>query len=146
MRWSDLVRPEQNLPEGKSIETEASIFRNATICDKKVAENMTMYGITFGSQKHLPSRVMKNIIEIEKSQDGNDKFWFPETHVPLHLIREYEGIVSKDLLPLIEEPLNLLPKRRRQLDLTDIMLYLEYKIDNKHIRTCCSCQVEVSLR
>lgn len=143
VRWNDLVHPEQNVLDGKSVETEASAFRNAVICSKKVAESKVTYGVAFGSQKHLPSRVMKSIIEIEQSQDGQDKFWFPENRVPLYLIKEYEGSASEVPLPSIQEPFNLftkLPKNRLKAPHRDIFFYLTCKRDNLEICTCISCQ------
>lgn len=149
VRWGDLVRPEQNLSDAKSLETEASAFRNAIICDKKVVENKIRYGIAFGSQKHLPSRVMKNIIEIEQDQDGKDKFWFPETRIPLYLIKEYEGGLSKAVFPSMKEHFNLFLKlRKRQFKgrHKDTFFYLQCKRDNMDMRSCCSCQIVVILR
>ncbi|RDY08013.1 DDT domain-containing protein PTM, partial [Mucuna pruriens] len=58
IRWSDLIRPEHNLQDGKGQDTEASAFRNANIRDKKIAEGKIFYRVAFGSQKHLPSRSM----------------------------------------------------------------------------------------
>ncbi|KAF3455123.1 hypothetical protein FNV43_RR05571 [Rhamnella rubrinervis] len=148
VRWGDLVRPEQNLPDVKSVETEASAFRNAIICAKKIVENKIRYGIAFGSQKHLPSRVMKNIIEIEQGQDGKDKFWFPETRIPLYLIKEYEGGLSRVFLPSIKEPFTLLPiLHKRKIFHRDTFFYLTCKGENNmDVRSCCSCQVVVILR
>ncbi|KAL0681551.1 hypothetical protein Bca4012_048398 [Brassica carinata] len=79
IRWSELVRPEQNLQDVKGPETEAAVFRNASICDKKIIDSKVRYGVAFGNQKHLPSRVMKNVIEVEKTEDGNEKFWRDNT-------------------------------------------------------------------
>uniref|UniRef100_A0A5B6ZD09 DDT domain-containing protein PTM n=1 Tax=Davidia involucrata TaxID=16924 RepID=A0A5B6ZD09_DAVIN len=148
VRWSDLVRPEQNLQDGKGPETEASAFRNAFICDKKIVEGKITYGVAFGNQKHLPSRVMKNIIEVEQSQDGKDKYWFSEMRIPLYLIKEYEEKVEKTLLPLADKPMNLLSKlQRRQLKASrkDIFTYLSRKRDNLDKCSCASCQLDVLL-
>lgn len=148
VRWGDLVRPEQNLQDAKSLETEAYAFRNAIICDKKIVENNISYGIAFGSQKHLPSRVMKNIIEIEQCQDGKDKFWFIESRIPLYLIKEYEGGLSKVLLPSMSEPFNLLPiLHKRKSRLRDTFFFLTCKRDsNMDVLSCCSCQLVVVSR
>ncbi|KAK9279952.1 hypothetical protein L1049_013636 [Liquidambar formosana] len=149
VRWSDLVRPDQNLQDGKGPETEASAFRNALICDKKVVENKIRYGVAFGNQKHLPSRVMKNIIEVEQSQDGKDKYWFSETRIPLYLIKEYEQNVENVLVPSAKKALNVLSKlQRRQLKASrrDIFSYLMLKRDNLDKCSCASCQVDVILR
>ncbi|GFZ12846.1 PHD finger family protein [Actinidia rufa] len=75
VRWNDLVRPEQNLQDGTGQETEASVFRNAFVCDKKNVANKIIDGVAFGDQTHIPSRVLKNIVEIEQSQDGRQKYW-----------------------------------------------------------------------
>ncbi|KAF2300728.1 hypothetical protein GH714_015376 [Hevea brasiliensis] len=149
VRWSDLVRPEQNLLDGKGPETEASCFRNAIICDKKTDENKISYGVAFGNQKHLPSRIMKNIIEIEQSADGKEKYWFFETHVPLYLIKEYEEKVDKVFLPSPNKSLNELSElQRRQLKASrrDIFLYLAYKRDKLERCSCASCQHDVLIR
>lgn len=148
VRWSDLVHPEQNLQDGKSAETEASAFRNAVICSKKVLENKVIYGIAFAGQKHLPSRVMKSIIEIEKSQDGQEKFWFHENRVPLYLIKEYERGAIEVPLPSIQEPFNFLPKlqkKRMKAPYRDVFFYLTCKRDNLEICTCISCQMDALL-
>ncbi|XP_021640454.2 DDT domain-containing protein PTM isoform X2 [Hevea brasiliensis] len=149
VRWSDLVRPEQNIQDGKGPDTEASFFRNAIICDKKTEENKIRYGVAFGNQKHLPSRIMKNIIEIEQSADGKEKYWFFETHVPLYLLKEYEEKADKMFLPSAKKSLNELSKlQRRQLRATrrDIFLYLAYKRDKLERCSCASCQRDVLLR
>lgn len=149
VRWSDLVRPEQNLLDGKGPETEASVFRNATICDKRIKEGKVMYGVAFGNQKHLPSRIMKNIIEIEQSEDGKEKYWFSETHVPLYLIKEYEESVDKVVLPSAKKLSNELSElQRRQLKASrrDIFSYLACKRDKLDKCFCASCQHDVLLR
>lgn len=148
VRWTDLVHPEQNLLDGKNAETEASVFRNAVICSKKVTENKVTYGIAFGGQKHLPSRVMKSIIEIEQSQDGQNKFWFPENRVPLFLIKEYERSAIEVPLPSIQEPYNFLPKlqkKRLKVPYRDVFFYLTCKRENLEICTCISCQRDAVL-
>ena len=147
LRWSDLLRPEQNLQDGKGPETEASAFRNAVVCDKKIVEKRIRYAVAFGNQKHLPSRVMKNIIEIEQSQDGKDKYWFSESRIPLYLIKEYEESVNKVLLQPIEEPLNVTLKSQRRLkgSRRDIFFYLTCKRDKLDVCSCSSCQLDVSL-
>ena len=94
IRWGDLVRLEQNIHDVKDPETEASAFRNTFICDKKIVENKIRYGVAFGNQKHLPFRVMKNIIEFREIQDENDKYWLYEMHIPLYLIKGYEESVQ----------------------------------------------------
>ncbi|XP_062105255.1 DDT domain-containing protein PTM-like [Humulus lupulus] len=146
VRWNDLVHPELNILDGKNVETEASAFRNAVICSKKVVESKVTYGVAFGHQKHLPSRVMKSIIEIEKSQDGEDKYWFSEIRVPLYLIKQYEVSVNERSLPSVQEPFNLLTKlKRQQLKRThrDIFFYLTCKRDNLEIYSCISCHRDV---
>ncbi|CBI17094.3 unnamed protein product, partial [Vitis vinifera] len=147
IRWGDLVRPEQNIQDVKGPETEASAFRNAFICDKKIVENKIRYGVAFGNQKHLPSRVMKNIIEVEQIQDGNDKYWFYEMRIPLYLIKEYEESVET-LLPSDKQPSNVLSKLQRlQLKASrrDIFSYLMRKRDNLDKCSCASCQLDVLL-
>lgn len=147
IRWGDLVRPEQNIQDVKGPETEASAFRNAFICDKKIVENKIRYGVAFGNQKHLPSRVMKNIIEVEQIQDGNDKYWFYEMRIPLYLIKEYEESVETLLLS-DKQPSNVLSKLQRlQLKASrrDIFSYLMRKRDNLDKCSCASCQLDVLL-
>uniref|UniRef100_A0A803QKU9 Uncharacterized protein n=1 Tax=Cannabis sativa TaxID=3483 RepID=A0A803QKU9_CANSA len=144
VRWSELVHPELNILEGKNVDAEASAFRNAFVCSKKVVESKVTYGVAFGSQKHLPSRVMKSIIEIEKSQDGKDKYWFPENRIPLHLIKLYEMTVSERSLPSVQGHFNLLTKRKQLKPLQrDIFFYLTCKRDNLELCTCISCHRDV---
>ncbi|XP_050368093.1 DDT domain-containing protein PTM-like [Argentina anserina] len=150
IRWSDLVRPEQNLLDGKAAEAEASAFRNASICDKKMLKNNIVYGVAFGSQKHLPNRVMKNIIETEQTQDGTNKFWFLESRVPLYLIKEYEESVAKVPMAMTsaQEPnlVHKLQRRQRKATCRDIFLYLECKRDNLDLTTCSLCQLDLILQ
>lgn len=149
LRWSDLVRPEQSLPDGKGVETEASAFRNASIFDKQFVKNSNVYGVDFGTQKHLPSRLMKNIIEMEQNEGGNNKFWFPELRIPLYLIKDYEERLGKVLFPSAEEPLNVfckLQKRHWKAPRRDIFFYLVCKRDNLDLCSCSSCQLDVLMR
>ncbi|KAJ4979942.1 hypothetical protein NE237_010722 [Protea cynaroides] len=147
VRWSDLVRPEQTLQDVKGSETEASAFRNAVVCDKNVHESKIRYGIIFSTQKHLPSRVMKNIIETEQTPHGQEKFWFSELHIPVYLIKEYEERAEKALVPNKDSHMvsNL---QRRQLKALrrDIFYYLMLKGDKLDKSSCISCHKDVLLR
>lgn len=136
-----------NLPDGKGPELEASAFRNATVCDKKIYKNKIAYGVDFGMQKHLPSRVMKTIIELEPSQGGNEKHWFYEAHIPLYLIKDYEERLS--LSWSSEVPLNFLVKMRRmrfKAARMDIFSYLVYRRENVEKISCSSCRQDVFIR
>lgn len=149
MRWSDLVRPEQTLQDMKGQETEASIFRNARISDKKVVENKIAYGVAFGSQKHLPSRVMKNAIEIEQKQDGSVAYWFLENCIPLYLVKEYEeGSIQVNFSSPKVYPNLMYQSRRRRLKSyqRDIFFYLTCRRDNMGLLSCSSCRMEVLIR
>lgn len=149
MRWNDLVRPEHNIPDGKGTETEASVFRNAIICDKKSVENKIQYGVAFGNQKHLPSRVMKNIIDIDQTEDRKEKYWFLITHIPLYLIKEYEEKMSNVGLPSVKKASSELSElQRRQLKASrrNIFAYLTSKRDKLEKCYCASCQMDVLLR
>lgn len=142
MRWSDLVRPEQSPPDGKGPEAEASAFRNASICDKKNLEHEIRYCIVFGGQKHLPSRLMKNIAEIEKIADGKERYWFSETRIPLYLIKEYEGKVERSTTVNISK----LQIRQRKPSPKNIFSYLFRKQDNMVKTSCTSCHHDVLYR
>ncbi|KAF1899563.1 hypothetical protein Lal_00019691 [Lupinus albus] len=147
LRWNDLIRQEQNIQDGKGQEPEASTFRNANICDKKLVEGKCCYGVVFGSQKHLSSRVMKNIVEIEQDSGGKEKYWFSEAHIPLHLVKEYEEGNTK--VPSGEGCLNFvshLHKRRLKAKCKDIFFYLACKRDNLDMLSCSACHMGVSFR
>ncbi|XVF69080.1 hypothetical protein PTKIN_Ptkin11bG0051900 [Pterospermum kingtungense] len=149
VRWNDLVRPEHNIPDGKGAETEASVFRNAIIRDKKIVERKIQYAVSFRNQKHLPSRVMKNIIDIEQTEDRKKKSWFLITHIPLYLIKEYEERMSNVVLPSVKKPLSKLSGlQRRQLkdSRRNIFAYLTSKRDKSEKCSCASCQMDVLLR
>lgn len=144
MRWSDLVRPEQASYDGKIPEVEASAFRNAFICDKKVVDHKIRYCFAFGSQKHMPSRVMKNIAEIEQAVDGKkERYWFSENYIPLYLIKEYEEKVGRN------KPVDMLSKQHKRhfkasrKSIFSSLLYKQYIIFRS---SCCSCHQDVSYR
>ncbi|XP_073312587.1 DDT domain-containing protein PTM-like [Primulina huaijiensis] len=144
VRWSDLVRPEQVAYDGKGPETEASAFRNAFVSDKKIVEHEIRYCVAFGNQKHLPSRVMKNIAEIEQmTNDGKERYWFSETRIPLYLIKEYEEKTEKDI-PMDE----FFKLQRKQLNAfhKNIFAYLSLKRDNMERDYCCSCNLDLLYR
>lgn len=141
MRWSDLVRSEQNPTDGKGFETEASAFRNAFICDKKIVGHEIRYCIAFGSQKHLPSRIMKSIAEVEQVlDDGKERYWFSETRVPLYLIKEYEEKMEKNKPA---DVLSKLQRRQQKAYRKNIFSYLARKQDNMVQINCCSCHLDV---
>ncbi|KAK4440655.1 DDT domain-containing protein PTM [Sesamum alatum] len=141
VRWNDLVRPDQTPADGKGPDTEASAFRNAFISDKKIVEHEIRYCIAFGSQKHLPSRVMKTIAEVEQIlDDGKERYWFSETRIPLYLIKEYEEKVEKN------KPVDVFSKlQRRQLKAyrKNVFSYLSRKQDNLVKSYCSSCHQDV---
>lgn len=143
VQWGDLVCPELSPYDRKGPEAEASAFRNAFICNKKIVESKIRYCVAFGSQKHLPSRVMKNTIEREQIlDDGKERHWFSESHIPIYLIREYELKEEK------HNPVNVLPKlHRRELKASDenIFSFLSWKQDNSDSR-CESCHQDICYR
>jgi hypothetical protein len=150
LRWRELVRPDQNLQNVKGPETDVAIFRNARICDKKLSDNKVSYGVFFGNQKHLPSRVMKNIMEVEKTQDRNEKYWLQEAHVPLYLIKEFEESLHRVQMPSsTKKPSKKLSKlQRKQLkaSLMDIFSYIASRRDKMEKCSCASCDHDVLLR
>ncbi|KAL3620158.1 hypothetical protein CASFOL_035070 [Castilleja foliolosa] len=140
VRWGDLVRPEQSNSEGKGPEAEAHAFRNAFICDKKIVGHGIRYSVAFGSQKHLPSRIMKNIAEVEQTLgDGTERYWFSETYIPLYLIKEYEQKVEQNL------PVGVLSKLRRGHSGRSIFSDLFWK-QNNPASSCCACHRDLFYR
>ncbi|KAL8204768.1 hypothetical protein R6Q57_010391 [Mikania cordata] len=151
VRWNELVCPEQPLQEGKALEAEASAFRNACIIDKKTMGNKISYGVVFENQKHLPSRVLKKVLEVEATGDKKSKNWFLEMHIPLYLIKEYEMVVAADLkLPIsdIKHVSKLSKLSRKQLKASgkNIFNFLEQKRDNMGKCFCTFCQQDVLFR
>ncbi|XP_023512581.1 DDT domain-containing protein PTM-like [Cucurbita pepo subsp. pepo] len=149
LRWNDLVRPEQTPQDMKGQDIEASVFRNASISDKRVVENKITYGVAFGSQKHLPSRVMKNVIEIEQKQDGRVAYWFSENCIPLYLVKEHEeGSFQVNLSsPEVYQNLRYQSRRRPVKSYQrEIFFYLTCRRDNMGLLSCSSCQMEVLIR
>ncbi|KAL9247390.1 hypothetical protein vseg_020826 [Gypsophila vaccaria] len=147
IKWSDLVRPEQNPGDGKGPETEAFVFRNAQICGKKILENKIVYGVAFKHQKHLSSRLMKSVIEKEEGKDGEETYWFPEPRVPLYLIKEYEENADKTDVPPAVKPDRYSKHQRRQLKASrkEIFVYLARKKQDLHTCPCASCNGDVLL-
>ncbi|XP_021732830.1 DDT domain-containing protein PTM-like isoform X1 [Chenopodium quinoa] len=148
IKWTDLLRPEQNLQDGKGPETEAFAFRNARVCGKKIVENKILYGVVFGQQKHLSSRLLKSIIEKEETQDGKEKYWFIETRIPLYLIKEYEENAEKTNLPPLKKPDRYTKHQKRQLKASRkraVFLYLTRKRDDLQMCFCASCHRDVLL-
>lgn len=143
LRWSDLIRPDQNIQEGKGQDTEASAFRNANICDKKLVEGRSCYGIAFGGQKHLPSRVMKSIVEIEQCTEGKEKYWFSETRIPLYLVKEYEAANEKVVCD--KEYCNDASQLHRR-PCKDIFFYLACKSEKMDMVPCSACGTTFSIR
>ncbi|XP_077235886.1 DDT domain-containing protein PTM-like [Tasmannia lanceolata] len=147
IRWGDLVHPEQVSQDGKGLDTDTSAFRNAVICDKRIVERKIRYALDFGNQKHRPSRVMKNIIE-EVNQDGKEKLWISENHIPLYLIKEYEKVEnvsfpsSKKASPCLSKLQRMQLKASRK----DIFSYLMDKGEKLEKCYCASCQQDVLLR
>lgn len=143
IRWNDLIRPDQNPPDGKGPDAEASAFRNAFICDKKSLGNEVRYCIDFGNQKHLPSRVLKSVLEVEQIPvDGKERYWFAETRIPLYLIKEYEEKTEKN------NPLDMPKLQRRQWKASreNIFSYLARKQEIITRSNCSSCHQEVLYR
>jgi len=149
VRWKDLVCPEQSPLDGKGSDADAMAFRNAVICDKRITENKIKYALTFSFQKHLPLRVTKNILEAEKLQNGNEKLWFLESHVPLYLIKEYEENFGLDPMPssMMLKSHNVLRLHKRKLkDQGGIFSYLMRKVEGPSRLSCASCHQDVFLR
>ncbi|KAF8397829.1 hypothetical protein HHK36_016754 [Tetracentron sinense] len=148
IKWGELVRPESSFQDGKGSETEASAFRNAVVCDKNSQENKIRYGLSFDNQKHLPSRVMKHVVEVVQNQDGKDKFWLSEIHIPLYLIKDYEKNAEQVPVPSAKKASHKLSNlQRRQLKASrrDILSYLTHKGEKQDKCYCASCQQDVLL-
>ncbi|XP_076930981.1 DDT domain-containing protein PTM-like isoform X2 [Bidens hawaiensis] len=153
VRWNELVCPEQTPQEGKGPEAEAYTFRNACIIDKKTLGNKISYGVIFENQKHLPSRVLKKILEVEETCDERSKNWFLGTHVPLYLIKEYEVATMADVKNnLLKSDVKHVSRssrlNKKQLNCSgkNIFSFLEQKRDNMGKCFCTFCQHDVSFR
>ncbi|KAI7725482.1 hypothetical protein M8C21_008034, partial [Ambrosia artemisiifolia] len=151
VRWNELVCPDQPPQDGKGPEAEASAFRNACIFDKKILGNKISYGVVFENQKHLPSRVLKKVLEVEETGDRRSKNWFLETHIPLYLIKEYEVAVVADVkLPTSDikhvSKSSRLNKRQLNASGKNIFSFLEQKKNNMGKCFCTFCQLDVSFR
>ncbi|XP_057781903.1 DDT domain-containing protein PTM-like isoform X2 [Salvia miltiorrhiza] len=143
VRWGDLGRPEQMPGDGKNSEAESSAFRNAFVHGKKIVEHEVRYCVAFGSRKHLPSRVMKNIAQTEQIlEGGKERYWFSETFIPLYLIREYEQKAEK------ANSVNVLSKlQRRQLKASREKIFsVLFSEQGNTVRNCCSCHQDVFYR
>ncbi|XP_052726405.1 DDT domain-containing protein PTM isoform X2 [Vigna angularis] len=143
IRWNDLIRPEHNLLDVKGQDTEASAFRNANIHEKRIVEGKILYRVAFGSQKHLPSRVMKHV-EVERGPEGKEKFWFSEKRIPLYLVKEYEMrngkmLSDKEYMYITSQ----LHKRQLKATYKDIFFYLTCKRDKLNMLSCSVCQLGV---
>ncbi|CAI9105531.1 OLC1v1004470C3 [Oldenlandia corymbosa var. corymbosa] len=146
VRWNDLSRPEPTTQDPKGSETEASAFRNANICDKRILDNDIRYCVAFGSQKHLPSRVMKNVVEVEDSQDGIAKYWFSETRIPLYLIKEYEEKACKAVTKSTDKPVDthvIFDTKKLKTFRKDIFSYLARKRQNLEKCSCALCEKDL---
>ncbi|KAJ0623516.1 putative transcription factor & chromatin remodeling DDT family [Helianthus annuus] len=151
LRWNELVCPEQPLQDGKGLEAEASAFRNACIIDKKLTGTKLCYGVVFENQKHLPSRVLKKVLEVEETGDKKSKNWFLEMHIPLYLIKEYEMVVAADVKPPISDIKHVtksskLSKKQLKASGKNIFSFLEQKRDNTGKCFCTFCQHDVLFR
>ncbi|WOL11902.1 DDT domain-containing protein PTM-like isoform X3 [Canna indica] len=146
IRWKDLIPPEQTFFDGKASD-EVSVFRNVVICDKRFAGNKIMYALTFSNQKHIPSRVMKNVVEKENINTENSKFWFSDNHIPLYLIKDYEEKIVRQLLlgSITSDPHVRLKFQKEQVKFRrrDVFSYLLHRGDTS---TCASCGADVHLR
>lgn len=141
LRWNDMVQPDQTSHDNKGTDSESSAYRNALIRGKKIQEDKISYGVVF-SQMHLPSRVMKNTLEVEKKENGEEIIWLYESHVPLFLITQYEQIASKDSVAP-SKTFHILSKlQRKQLKAfrRDIFSYLSHREDKVGKCPCASCQ------
>ncbi|KAI7741115.1 hypothetical protein M8C21_002134, partial [Ambrosia artemisiifolia] len=151
VRWNELVCPEQPLQDGKGLEAEASAFRNACIIDKKIIGNKLSYGVVFENQKHIPSRVLKKVLEVEETGDKKSKNWFLEMHIPLYLIKEYETVVAADVrlpAPDIKHVTKSSKLTKKQLKASgkNIFSFLEQKRDNTGKCFCTFCQRDIFFR
>ncbi|KAL5981949.1 hypothetical protein ACLOJK_016016 [Asimina triloba] len=146
VRWSDLVRPDQVSQDGKAPDAETFNFRNAVVHDKRVIEGKTRYLLDFGHQKHIPSRIQKIVLEVEHSQDGREKMWFSDSHIPLYLLKDYEEKAENFSMPSSNEQSWCFSKLRRRPLRTyyrDIFTYLEHRDDKS---SCTLCRQDVLLR
>lgn len=151
IRWRDLIPPDQTVLDGKGSDTtDASVFRNAVICDKKMIENKTAYAIMFPNQKHLPVRMTKNILERENNEDEKVKLWFSENHIPLYLIKDFEEKIGMKAPPCLKVlSSTCFPKtQRKQINAyyKDIFDYLFHKGEKPSKSPCVSCKHDVLLR
>ncbi|KAL1817029.1 hypothetical protein DCAR_0521448 [Daucus carota subsp. sativus] len=146
VRWGDLVRPTKENLDGKGSDAQASLYRNAFICDKRYMESQSQYAVDFRSQKHLPLRITKNAEEEEKNEAGKQIYWILETNLPLYLIKEYEDnmekVPSQPAKKAVNE-LSELQKRQLKDSRKDIFSFLLRRRDNLEICRCASCHLDV---
>ncbi|KAG8091206.1 hypothetical protein GUJ93_ZPchr0011g28696 [Zizania palustris] len=147
IRWKEFIPPDQIPSDGKSLDADFSVLRNAVVCDKKIVDNKIRYALKFPNQKHLPVRVTKIVLEAEDNQDGDGKFWFSENHIPLYLLREFEQKVGASSFPsqgiLDSNCFDKLYQRRVKAFIGDVFYYLLHKGD---MYPCSSCKKDIRFR
>ena len=99
VKWDNLINPEDHSQDGKAaVGKEADAFGIAAVCEKKYESGEVKYMLDFVNHKDIPTSVLKHGRKVEEPQEGTNRYWLGDVHVPLYLVKDFEERILKDCL------------------------------------------------
>ncbi|GLJ54561.1 hypothetical protein SUGI_1171920 [Cryptomeria japonica] len=97
VKWEDLVSPEDHSQDVKAaVGKEVDSFRIAVVCEKKYESGEVKYMLDFGNHMNIPISILKHARKVEDTQDGMNRYWLGDVHVPLYLVKAFEERILQD--------------------------------------------------
>ncbi|XP_020215306.1 DDT domain-containing protein PTM isoform X2 [Cajanus cajan] len=147
IRWHDIENSHPLYVLDKESRKSVRLFKKAIVRRKCTEGQSVKYLIDFGKRRAIPDVVIKHGSLLEQSSSERKKYWLEESHVPLHLLKNFEEkrIVRKSTdkkLGKILEVGRVNKKTRQERGFS----YLFTRLERSDYHQCGHCKKDIAMR
>ncbi|XP_047323085.1 DDT domain-containing protein PTM-like [Impatiens glandulifera] len=122
-------------------------FKKVIVRRKCLEGNVAKYLLDFGKRRIIPEIVRSHGVIVKESSSDRKKYWLEESHVPLHLLKNFEEKritrKSNDISSREHRDFAGIGNKQRR---KDIFSYLSSKAERSGKYQCGQCSKEVLMR
>lgn len=146
IKWDDIENIHPLSALDKESKKSIRLFKKVIVRRKCIQGEGVKYLLDFGKRRSIPNIVVKHGSLLEESSNEKKKYWLDESHVPLHLLKNFEekriSRRSNDVKP--EKSIEFKVMRRPQEKKG--FAYLFSKEEKSEYSQCGLCKKDVLVR
>ncbi|KAI4306753.1 hypothetical protein L6164_030005 [Bauhinia variegata] len=146
IRWNDIENTHPLCVLDKESRKSIRLFKKAIVRRKHTEGESVKYLLDFGKRRAIPDIVIRHGSLLEQPSSERKKYWLDESHVPLHLLKNFEekriarksnGTKSEKSLQ-IDRGKNMFPRQRG-------LSYLFSRLEKLDYQQCGQCNRDVPI-